>query len=305
MTLEDCRRFYAEEIRWIAAVKSPALVDALARVPREKFLGPPPWQIASPEELPSATARGPAYIATTDPRDLYHNVLVAIDPSRYLNNGQPSALLRWIGGLNLQPGDRACHVGCGVGYYTAIIAEAVGPTGTVIASEVDSGLAARARENLAAYANVTVHAGDGAKIDPGICDAIFINAGVTHPDPMWLDRLSDGGRLVLPITAGMGRPGFGAGVVVRVVQEKVRDQARPERNFSAGILAQAAIYHCTSTRDPEMEQVIAKAFRSPALTKIRSLRRDPHDPAESCILHGKSFCLSTVEIISDQTASVA
>jgi protein-L-isoaspartate(D-aspartate) O-methyltransferase len=275
-------------------------------VPREKFLGPPPWQIASPEQtLPSATSRSPTYIATTDPQDLYHNVLVAIDPSRYLNNGQPSALLRWIGGLDLQPGDRACHVGCGVGYYTAIIAEAVGPTGTVVASEVDADLAARAHDHLSSFPNVTVHAGDGAKIDPGMCNAIFINAGVTHPDPMWLDRLSAGGRLVLPITTGMGRPGFGAGVVVRIVREKIRESAGHESAFSASVLTQVAIYDCTSTRDPEMEQVIAKAFRSPALTSVRSLRRDAHELAESCVLHGKSFCLSTVEIVSDQTASVA
>ncbi|HLK33166.1 MAG TPA: hypothetical protein VKT29_08765 [Terriglobales bacterium] len=34
MTLEECRRFYAEEIRLAGSVKSAALVESFARVPR-------------------------------------------------------------------------------------------------------------------------------------------------------------------------------------------------------------------------------------------------------------------------------
>ena len=37
MTLEDCRHFYAEEVRWTADLSLPALVEAYARVPREKY----------------------------------------------------------------------------------------------------------------------------------------------------------------------------------------------------------------------------------------------------------------------------
>ncbi len=49
MTLEDWRLFYAEEIRIAAGLDSAALVAAYSRVPREKFMGPGPWQIASPD----------------------------------------------------------------------------------------------------------------------------------------------------------------------------------------------------------------------------------------------------------------
>src|SRR5215470_2887520 len=48
-TVEQCRQFYAQEIRWLANLTTPALIDALAQVPREKFLGAPPWQIGSAE----------------------------------------------------------------------------------------------------------------------------------------------------------------------------------------------------------------------------------------------------------------
>ncbi|HUE00290.1 MAG TPA: hypothetical protein VMR62_12015 [Bryobacteraceae bacterium] len=39
MTLDDYRRFYAEEIEQVASLTSPALVEAFAWVPREQFLG--------------------------------------------------------------------------------------------------------------------------------------------------------------------------------------------------------------------------------------------------------------------------
>jgi len=35
-SIDDDRRFYADEIRFVASVESPALVQAFAREPREK-----------------------------------------------------------------------------------------------------------------------------------------------------------------------------------------------------------------------------------------------------------------------------
>ncbi|MGH9445326.1 MAG: hypothetical protein ACRD3O_06340 [Terriglobia bacterium] len=46
---DDCRLFYADEIRIVAGLDSAAPVAAYARVPREKFMGPAPWQVASPD----------------------------------------------------------------------------------------------------------------------------------------------------------------------------------------------------------------------------------------------------------------
>jgi protein-L-isoaspartate(D-aspartate) O-methyltransferase len=289
MRLVDLRRFYAEEIRIAARVRSLAVVDAFARVPREIFLGPPPWHIASQDQV-SLTATGlagSAYLTTDDVRDLYHNVLIAIDPNRYLNNGQPSALARWIDSLDLKAGDRAFHLGCGVGYYTAIIAEVVGPTGSVVAIDADSDLAAHAKKNLASYLNVTVRSGDGAALDPGICDAMLINAGVTHPHRPWLDRLAEGGRLVLPLTAAAGASSFGSGVMARIVRLK--------GSFSARVVSHVAIYSCTSVREPQLELSLGKALKSKALLKLKSVRLDSHEKADTCLLHGSEVCLSSAD----------
>src|SRR5215831_20410313 len=139
MTIEEARRWYAEEIRAVAHLESEALVAAFARVPREAFLGDGPWQIARSYELsvPYRTT------ADSDPRHIYHNVLIAIDATRQLHNGQPSALAQWIEAVAVRPGERVLHIGTGTGYYTAIFAELAGPQGGVVGYEVDEGLAAR------------------------------------------------------------------------------------------------------------------------------------------------------------------
>jgi protein-L-isoaspartate(D-aspartate) O-methyltransferase len=284
MTIDQCRRFYADEIRYAANLHSPALIEAFARVPREHFLGPGPWQIGAPDE-----ATGKVEYQTTasaDPRHVYHNVTIALDPARNLCNGQPSSLAAWISALDLQPGNRVFHLGCGVGYFTAIMSEVVGITGRVIASEVDAALAARAQQNLVEYSNVEVHAADGAALDPGMCDAIFINAGVTHPHPLWLERLREGGRMILPLTIPMS-PQIGKGVMAKIV--------RKSAGFSAKVVSFVAIYSCTSARDPQLEPLLTKAMTTGALFKMKSVRCDAHEPAGSCIVHGQGACISAAE----------
>jgi protein-L-isoaspartate(D-aspartate) O-methyltransferase len=285
MTIEECRRFFAEEIRLAAHVQTPALIEAFARVARENFLGPGPWKIASAD----VGMTGVVYTETADddPCHVYHNVPIALDSARDLNNGQPGSLAHWIDALDLNGGERLFHLGCGVGYFTAIMVDVVGKTGQVIASEVDVDLAARAAKNLAEYPNVKVHCGDGGALDPGECDAILINAGVTHPHPLWLDRLRPGGRMVLPLTVPMGR-NLGKGVMVRIVREP--------QGFSARAVTFVAIYSCASVRDAEFEALLGKAMVAGSLLKLRSIRRDVHEPDGTCAAHSKDFCLSMAEL---------
>jgi protein-L-isoaspartate(D-aspartate) O-methyltransferase len=101
-----------------------------------------------------------------DPRQLYRNVVVVLGKAEDVNNGQPGALGRWLDALELREGDRAYHLGCGVGYYTVIMAEMGGPGGSVVGIDVLHGLAVRSRQNLSGYVNVTVHDGDSATFDP-------------------------------------------------------------------------------------------------------------------------------------------
>src|SRR3712207_5345550 len=115
------RRRFAEELRYVAGVRLPAVVEAFATVPRERFAGSGPWRVLSPMSMD-------AYWTTddADPRHLYHDVLVAIDERRRLNNGQPSLWAALYDRLGLAPGAHVVHVGAGTGYYSAVLAEIVG-----------------------------------------------------------------------------------------------------------------------------------------------------------------------------------
>jgi protein-L-isoaspartate(D-aspartate) O-methyltransferase len=289
MTVEECRSFYAQEVKFAAGVTTPGLVEAYARVPRERFLGPGPWQIGSAEgrAMSAAGMVQLAYVTVEDPRDVYHNVVVSLDREKDINNGQPSALGRWIDAMALKAGDRVYHLGCGVGYYTAIMAEVVGPSGSVVGLELQPKLAERAKKNMAGYSNVKVEAGDGATFDPGECDAILVNAGVTHPRPLWLDRLREGGRLVVPFTLAMNAR-LGQGVMTKIVRER--------GGYSTELVSPLAIFSGGSMRDPELEPLMLTALTSGGLLKLKSVRRDAHEPMESCVLHGKEVCLSLAEL---------
>jgi protein-L-isoaspartate(D-aspartate) O-methyltransferase len=84
-SIEQARRWYAEELRFAAHLGSRAVIDAFAAVPRERFVGRGPWRIKSPMNHAE-------YWTTDDanPRTVYHDVLIALDEARGINNGQPS-----------------------------------------------------------------------------------------------------------------------------------------------------------------------------------------------------------------------
>ena len=77
----------------------------------------------------------------------------------------------------------------------------VGEGGRVTAIEFDGGLAERLAANFAGQPNVRALQGDGAQIEFDPADVIYVNAGATRPADIWLDRLNDGGRLILPLTS--------------------------------------------------------------------------------------------------------
>lgn len=288
MRIEERRRAYAEEIEAVAHLDAPALVDAFARVPREAFLGPGPWQIARGIETIAA------YRTTRDddPRHIYHNVLVAIDPARRLNNGQPSALAQWIDATGAGPGAAIAHIGCGAGYYTAIFAELVGPTGRVVGYEVDAGLAARAAANLAPWPWVTVEAGDAAA-PAGPLDAIFVNAGCTRARPGWLDALAPGGRLVVPLTVHVPGMAHGVGLMLRL--ERPGPGAPPAGasidQWPARTVSQVGIYDCAGARSAEDEAVLRQAVGAAVFEKLAVVALAPHARDEGCLAHLEGFCL--------------
>jgi protein-L-isoaspartate(D-aspartate) O-methyltransferase len=210
---------------------------------------------------------------------LSHNVLVAIDPGRWLNNGHPSFLAWLIEQLELKDGQSVYHVGAGTGYYSAILARMVGEAGRVIAIEVDKVLARRARRNLRGYRQVEVVGGDGFSHDPGPVDAILVNAGVNRLSRVWLEILRARGRLVLPLTLKNG-----GGRILKAT--------RSGPSWRARFVGRVGIYPCIGSRSRSAEIRLQKAFAGGGVEQVRSLRLDEHERNRSCWLHDRAFCLS-------------
>lgn len=280
IAIDKARVWFADELRHTARVQSPAVVEAFATVPRERFSGPGPWRVLSPMRMAD-------YWTTedSDPRHLYHDILVAIDETRRLNNGQPSLWACLYDQLDLVAGNHVVHVGVGTGYYTAILAEIVGSAGCVTAVEIDPGLAEQARHNLAAWPQATVVTADGFTFQPARpADVIIINAGVSHLSLTWLDSLTaENGRLLVPLT---NADWWGAFLLI------TRATAGTLR-YPAKFVSRTGIIACIGGRDAEAEARLATALQKTPFTATQSLRRAPEEPDDTCWLAGDGWWLST------------
>lgn len=278
--IDAARRWFAQELKYTARARSSLVVDGFAAVPRERFSGPGPWRLLSP-------LRNSDYWTTedADPAHLYHDVLVAIDEKRRLNNGQPSLWACLFDELDLGRGDQVVHIGTGTGYYTAILAEIVGAGGRVTGVEIDPELAVRSRDNLAsAWPQATVVAADGVAFRPEQpADAIIVNAGVASLSLAWLDALApENGRLLVPLTAGW----WGAFLLIR------RRNGDAQR-YAARFVNRTGIIPCVGGQDAEAERRLRAALQRADYTAIRSLRRMPEEPDSTCWLAGDGWWLST------------
>jgi protein-L-isoaspartate(D-aspartate) O-methyltransferase len=282
--LDRQRRFFAEEIEAVSNLRTPGLVEALATVPREAFLPAGPWTIRAEGDF----GEPPRHTPDADPRRLYHNLSVGIDPARMLFNGAPGVVAMCIDRLRLSAGETVLHVGTGPGYYTALIAQVVGRAGRVIGIEVDPGLAEAARGNLAAWPHVDARLGNGIEgLAPESCDAILVNAGMTHPHEAWLAALKPGGRLVVPLTFTLPQMGpIGKGVIALVTRSGGAE------GDPARMIGSVAIYSAAGIRDAALNDTLASTFMRGAFPAFTRLRRDAHEASAACWLHGAGFCLS-------------
>lgn len=279
--LEIVGRAYAKQVMAAAGVADAHVEAAFAAVRREHFLGPGPW--------PILRWRGPRpHYATTpsdDPVYLYTDHAIGILPERNLNNGVPSFHAALIASAAPKEGEHAVHIGAGVGYYSAVLAELVGASGRVTAIEFDPGLAARAVANFPSAHIVRVVPGDGARVAFDAADIIYVNAGAARLPDLWLDRLTDGGRLILPLTVdGFPQTDARRGAVFRI--------ARRGGEFLARRISGVRIFPCEGARDEACERALAAAFDTGGAERVTRLYRRDDLPAEQCWLRAPGWCLA-------------
>jgi protein-L-isoaspartate(D-aspartate) O-methyltransferase len=155
-------------------VHDPAVLAAMARVPREAFV---------PDDLA---------------RLAYADRPLPIGAGQTIS--QPYIVAAMTEALRLQPRDRVLEVGTGSGYSAAVLATIVAEVFTI---EVVEDLAESARRRLGdlGYANVHVRHGDGSVGWPEHApyDAIVVTAGSPDVPPSLLRQLAIDGRLVMPV----------------------------------------------------------------------------------------------------------
>lgn len=264
---------YAGRIMRLAGVADRRIEAAFAATPREDFLGPPPWGVSGGRIGLVGGAR--------DLASLYQDALVSIDARRGLNNGQPSLHARCIAALALEVGETVVQIGAGTGYYTAILAELVGPVGKVFAYEIEADLAARAARNLIRWPQVEVVAASGVADGLPGADAIYVNAAASHPVRAWLDALKPGGRLLFPLQADHST---GAMLLVRRPAEAA--DAWPARVFGAVVFIA-----CAGAQDTTIGLRLDRAFRRGGADAVRWLKFGPHS-FEEAWLQGDDWALT-------------
>ncbi|MEM9601603.1 MAG: hypothetical protein AAGA11_01960 [Pseudomonadota bacterium] len=221
--LSPIRQHYAEAV-CTGLEHAGQLIPAFASVDRAACLLPPPWSVL--HHLPG---RHGHVEKTSREQDLYHDRLVQLDASRRINNGQPSLWAAVFDRLLTHAPTRLLHLGCGSGYYTAILA-ALFPDAEVRFHDVHEPLRAHAAQLFATRQRVLV---DDRHT---VLDAIVCSFGCSRVAEPLVTRWQDGGVLLAPVTDRHGR-----GVFVEARRQGDRVEVRP-------------LFYCAFSLDAEQAQ---------------------------------------------------
>lgn len=271
----DQQEIFVEELTALCGIRDASVLNAFRTVLRKDFLPPGPWLIEGID--------GARFLTPDDnPAHIQHAVGVVLkqgwEPGLHCAN--PAPVAKALQNTGFLPGDRVLHVGAGLGYVSAIIAELIGPAGRAIAAEIDPSLAASARRSLAPWPHVEV-AGDALALAEESYDVIFSSAGMATIPTAWLDSLAAGGRMMVPLT---GTNGSGFTFHFRRIDDAL---------FEAKLESFVRFYPCLGLRDPVDLMRLDKALVGGLAPFVTILRRDHHDQDGQCWLHTPEWCLTT------------
>jgi len=171
--LESRQRMVEHDIRR-RGVRDPRVLNALATIPRERFV--PPAQ------------RTAAYDDRALPLDFGQTI------------SQPFIVAYMTELLAVAPECIVLEIGTGSGYQTSVLARLAQTVHTVERLDELRERAARTFADLQ-LANVVLHSGDGSLGLPELApfDRIIVTAAAPRVPPPLVEQLADGGRLVIPV----------------------------------------------------------------------------------------------------------
>jgi protein-L-isoaspartate(D-aspartate) O-methyltransferase len=174
--------------RVIAAnhIGSDLVADALRTVPRHLFL---------PDLPPEMAYRDDAIVTKRD-----------ADGLALSSSSQPGIMAIMLDQLDLAPGHRVLEIGAGTGYNAALMRHIVGSSGQVVSIDIDADLVEAARSHLASagYPDVIAVCADGAEgcVAHAPYDRLIATVGVSDLAPAWVEQVTPGARIVVPLDLG-------------------------------------------------------------------------------------------------------
>jgi len=167
------QRMIEQDIRR-RGVRDPRVLDAMATIPRERFV-PPAVRTSAYEDHP-----------------------LPIDFGQTIS--QPFIVAYMTELLAVTPDAKVLEIGTGSGYQTAVLARLAR---TVHSVERLDALRERAAQTISALRlnNIVLHTGDGSLGLPAFApfDRIIVTAAAPRVPPPLVVQLADGGRLVIPV----------------------------------------------------------------------------------------------------------
>jgi SAM-dependent methyltransferase len=96
-------------------------------------------------------------------------------------NDRHHAIVGWLRHFGLRPGHRVLEIGCGIGTLTHLLADAVGPSGKITATDLSPKSIETARDRLATFRNIRFAAGDVLEIEiDGVFDVVVLPDVIEH-----------------------------------------------------------------------------------------------------------------------------
>lgn len=158
-------------------LKTPSIIAAFRKIDRKDFV---------PEELGDFA---------------YVNEPLSIGESQTIS--QPLTVAFMLELLELEKRQKVLDIGTGSGWQAALLAQIVGPQGSVVSIERITSLSQQAQANLAKYnfSNVRLRVGDGSLgfESEAPYDRIIAAASAQAIPLAWREQLKQGGIIVAPV----------------------------------------------------------------------------------------------------------
>ncbi len=179
-------------------LKTPAVIDAFKKIDRKDFV---------PESLKDFA---------------YVNRPLSIGEGQTIS--QPLTVAFMLELLELAPGGKVLDVGTGSGWQAALIAEIIGPAGSVVSIERIKSLSDQAKINLTRsdLVNLKLVVGDGylGYPDEAPYDRIVAAAASNAIPLSWKEQLKIGGIIVAPVEGSLVK-------IVKISDDKFETEEYP------------------------------------------------------------------------------